>query len=30
MTVREALRAIGETVKDVFGLGTRRQAKQKE
>lgn len=30
MTVREALQAIDETVKDVFDLGTRRQAKQKE
>jgi len=30
MTVSEALRAIDETVRDVFDLGTRRQAKQKE
>jgi hypothetical protein len=30
MTVREALQAIDESVKDVFDLGTRRQAKQKE
>jgi hypothetical protein len=30
MTVREALRAIDGAVQDVFDLGTRRQAKQKE
>ncbi|MFC6940692.1 hypothetical protein ACFQE8_12070 [Salinirubellus sp. GCM10025818] len=30
MTVREALQAIDESVKDAFDLGTRRQAKQKE
>lgn len=30
MTVKEALREIDEAVRDVFDLGTRRQAKQKE
>ena len=30
MTVNEALQAIDDTVKEVFDLGTRRQAKRKE
>jgi hypothetical protein len=30
MTVKEALRAIDDTVQEEFDLGTRRQAKQKE